>query len=252
MLYLSSEKPLISIYTPTYNRAQLLKDRAIKSVLKQTYENFELIIVSDGSTDNTTYIVKEEMKKDPRIRYFEIERKRPHHNYDSEKEWYIGGSHAANFALNQVKGEWIARIDDDDIWTEDHLEKLLRFAMEGDYEFVSSKYIYEKRGEYREFSGIYMLSPYFYPKRKGINIDSHKIGGHSTWLYHSYLKKMKYNTKAYKKKWNRVEDPDLSLRMYEKGVRMGFLEDITLYILPRPNEITIGFDAVKSKMELIK
>ena len=247
---MSSEKPLISVYTPTYNRSQLLKERAIKSVLKQTYENFEYIIVSDGSTDNTKEVV--ESINDPRIRFYEIERKRPHHNYDSERDWYIGGSYAANFALDKVKGEWIARIDDDDIWTDDHLEKLLNFAMEGNYEFVSSKYVYQKNKELHLFNGIYILSPYFYPKRKGINIDSSKIGGHSTWFYRGYLKTMKYNTKAYKKKWNKVEDPDLSLRMYEKGIRMGFLEDITLYILPRPNELNIGFQANKDKRELVR
>jgi glycosyltransferase involved in cell wall biosynthesis len=230
----------------------LLKERAIKSVLAQTYKNFEYIIVSDGSTDNTTYIVREEMKKDPRIRYFEIERKRPHHNYDSEEEWLISSTYPANFALDQVKGEWIAKLDDDDIWTEDHLEKLLRFAQEGNYEFVSSKYEFEKNGKRDIFNGIYMLSPYFYPKRKGINIDSPKLGGHSTWFYRSYLKNMKYDPNAYKKKNNKVDMYDLAVRFYEKGIRMGFLEDVTLYILPRPNEKEIGFQAIKNKIEVKK
>jgi len=239
------DNPLISIYIPTYNRAQLLKERAITSVLNQTYENFELIIVSDGSMDNTKEVV--ESIDDKRIRFYEIERKRPHHNYDSEKDWFISASYPANFALDKVKGEWIAKIDDDDIWTKDHLEKLLKFAQEGDYEFVSSKYVYEKNGEKHVFNGVYMLSPYFYPKRKGINIDSPKYGGHSTWFYRAYLNKYKYNPKVYKKKWNRVDGEDLVLRMYEKGVRMGFLEDVTLYILPRPNEVEIGLQAVKNK-----
>ena len=46
-----------------------------------------------------------------------------------------------------------------------------------------------------------------------------------------------------------MEDPDLGLRMYEKGIRMGFLEDVTLYILPRPREFTIGFDDLKHKIK---
>jgi len=67
------DEPLITIYTPTFNRANILKSRAIKSVLKQTYKNFEYIIVSDGSTDNTEQIVKS--FKDKRIRFFKIKRK---------------------------------------------------------------------------------------------------------------------------------------------------------------------------------
>lgn len=247
---MSVKTPLISIYTPTYNRAQLLKERAIKSVLNQTYENFEYIIVSDGSTDNTKNLIQN--INDPRIRFYEIERKRPHHNYDSKKDWFISASYPANFALDKVKGDWISRIDDDDIWTPDHLENLLRFAQEGDFEFVSSRYFYVKNGETLIFKGIYILSPYFYPKRRGINIDSPKLGGHSTFFYRSYLKTMKYNPKAYKKKNNRVDMYDLAIRMYEKGVRMGFLEDITLYILQRPQESSIGLEAVRNKMEVKK
>ena len=65
--------PLITIYTPTFNRANILKSRAIKSVLKQTYKNFEYIIVSDGCTDHTEKMVKK--IKDKRIRFFKIKRK---------------------------------------------------------------------------------------------------------------------------------------------------------------------------------
>ena len=105
-------KPLITCYTPTYNRCQVLLKRAIPSVLNQTYDNFEYIIVSDGSTDTTREFVKS--INDPRIHFFEIERNHPHHNYNSEREWYIGGSYAANSALDKFRGDWIARNDDDD------------------------------------------------------------------------------------------------------------------------------------------
>ena len=64
-------EPLISIYTPTFNRAKILKSRAIKSVLKQSYKNFEYIIVGDGCTDSTEKIVKK--IKDKRIKFFKIE-----------------------------------------------------------------------------------------------------------------------------------------------------------------------------------
>jgi glycosyltransferase involved in cell wall biosynthesis len=243
----SRKTPLISIYTPTYNRSQLLKERAITSVLSQTYKNFEYIIVSDGSTDNTKEVV--ESINDPRIRFFEIERKRPHHNYDSKEDWFISASYPANFALDQVKGKWIAKLDDDDIWTSTHLEKLLKFAEKGNYEFVSSMYMYRFDKELIIYSGVHFESPYFYPQLEEPNTKSPKYGGHSTWFYRAYLNKYKYNPEAYKKEWNRVDGEDLVLRMYEDGIRMGFLEEVTLYILPRHNETKIGLKAVKEKME---
>ena len=55
---LSKKNPLISIIMPTYNRSKILSEIGIPSILNQTYQNFELIIVSDGSTDNTEEIVK--------------------------------------------------------------------------------------------------------------------------------------------------------------------------------------------------
>jgi len=216
--------PLISIITPTYNRAELLIERAIKSVQNQTYRNYEHIIVSDGSTDNTKELV--ESIKDNRIKFFEVKRKTPHHNYNKMKGWFIGGINAANFALSKVKGKWIARIDDDDFWTKDHLKKLVEFAQFYDFEFVSSPYAIIKDGIQEKFPPVYFKSPYFYPKRKGIDINSPLIGGHSCWLYRSYLKFMKYNPQVWRKSWNKVDDTDLSLRMYEAGVGIGFLDEI--------------------------
>jgi glycosyltransferase involved in cell wall biosynthesis len=61
--------PKVSVIIPTYNRANLLA-RAIKSVLNQTFQDFELIIVDDGSTENTRELVEEFQKKNSRIKYF--------------------------------------------------------------------------------------------------------------------------------------------------------------------------------------
>jgi len=242
--------PLISIITPTYNRGELLKERTIKSVLAQTYKNFEFIIVSDGSTDNTKEMV--ESIKDDRIRFFEIKRKRPHHNYNEVKNWFIGGTYPANFALSKVRGRWIARIDDDDIWTKDHLKKLLDFAEFYSFEFVSATYDIMKNGVRTKFSPVYFKSPYFYPKRKGIDLESPQIGGHSCWLYRSYLKFMKYNPQAWRKSWNKVEDTDLSLRMYEAGVRIGYIDDVLAHLIPRPGELSVGLEAVKEKIKNVE
>ena len=102
--------PVISVVIPTYNRAHLIK-RAIDSVLSQTYQDFELIIVDDGSNDNTEDIVKN--INDDRIRYIR-------HNKNK------GSSAARNTGIENSKGEYIAFLDSDDVWLEKKLEKQMK------------------------------------------------------------------------------------------------------------------------------
>ena len=74
---LKNKKPLISIIMPTYNRCKILTKIGLPTVLNQTYKNFELIIVSDGSTDDTEKEVKK--FKDKRIKFYKIIRKKDIH-----------------------------------------------------------------------------------------------------------------------------------------------------------------------------
>jgi glycosyltransferase involved in cell wall biosynthesis len=225
-------KPLISVYVPTYNRAELLMERAVASVLNQTYTNFEFIIIGDHCTDETEKLVKS--IRDRRIRFHNIPRRGYRYPPTPENHWFAGPVIAANTALEMVRGEWIARIDDDDIWTEDHLEVLLDFALEGDYEFVSSAYRTIRHG-------------------REIIVDEKdsipRIGGTQTWLYRSYMKFFRYNIDCWRKAWNRVNDTDIQDRMYKAGVRMGFCEKVTCHIVPRPGEDTVGLEAYRVTAE---
>ena len=167
-----------------------------------------------------------------------------------ENHWFVGGAAPANKALDLATGLWIARLDDDDTWSCDHIEKLLKFAVDGDYEFVSAFYEEERFGERVIMTGNMALDRYY---TRTDSINSSKIGGVSTWLYRSYLKGMKYNLNCWRKEWNKVWDIDLSLRLYRAGVRMGFLEEVVSYVYPRPGENTIGLDAYKlTKKEKLK
>lgn len=103
------QSPLISVIIPTHNRAQELK-RSVESVLKQTRQDFEIIIISDGSTDNTPDTVTS--FNDPRIRFF-------------QHEVCKGASAARNTGLRAAKGKYIAFLDDDDEWLPTKLEKQL-------------------------------------------------------------------------------------------------------------------------------
>ena len=94
---------LVSIIIPTFNRAYLLND-TLQSVCMETYENWECIVVDDGSTDNTAQIIEQFISKDNRFKYH----KRPE-NYKA------GGNGARNYGFEVSKGEYINWFDDDDI-----------------------------------------------------------------------------------------------------------------------------------------
>jgi len=239
--------PLISVYVPTYNRAEILMERAVKSVLNQSYRNFEFIILGDHCTDKTEELVSK--IKDPRIKFYNLPKRGYRYPPTVENHWLAGPVTAANQALKMIKGEWIARLDDDDIWTSDHLEELLRFAQNGNYEFVSACYIIEKHGQRNVMDGSSAQGPYYNKANKPIKGDNPKIGGSCTWFYRSYLKFFKYNINCWRKSWNRVNDAELSMRIFKAGTRMGFLEKPLALYLPRPGEEATGLEAYKISAE---
>lgn len=97
--------PIVSIIVSTYNRKEYLKDTII-SILNQTFQNFELLVVDDGSTDGTNLFI--ETFKDKRIKYFRT------------KNWG-GPAKPRNIGIQHAKGDFIAFCDDDDLWKPDKL-----------------------------------------------------------------------------------------------------------------------------------
>src|SRR3989338_367005 len=93
----AGEDPLISIYMPTYNRAEIMIDRAVPSVLKQTYRNFEFIIIGDHCTDDTERLISE--IKDPRIRFYNLPERRRRYPDTAEHHWLAGPVVPANKGL---------------------------------------------------------------------------------------------------------------------------------------------------------
>ena len=104
-------KPTVSVIIPTYNRANLI-EKAIKSVLKQIYKDFEIIVVDDGSTDNTGEIIRG--FKDKRVRYIK--------KYKENK----GSSVARNIGIKVARGKYIAFLDSDDEWLPEKLDKQIK------------------------------------------------------------------------------------------------------------------------------
>ena len=114
--------PLISVIIPAYNAEQFL-DETLESVLSQTYENWECIIVNDGSTDNTEEIAKKWCKKDSRFRYFYKENS--------------GASDTRNLGIKEARGEYIALLDADDLYMPNCLEVCLDILVKKEVDLVS-------------------------------------------------------------------------------------------------------------------
>ncbi|MGG4548002.1 glycosyltransferase [Rossellomorea marisflavi] len=109
-----SKEPLISVIVPTFNRGHMIR-RTINTVLNQTYNNFELIIVDDGSTDDTMIEVKR--FSDKRIKY---------HKLDNNSK----GRKTRNCGIKIAEGQFIAFLDSDDEWDLKKLEKQIKFITE--------------------------------------------------------------------------------------------------------------------------
>jgi glycosyltransferase involved in cell wall biosynthesis len=113
---------LISIITPSYNSAKFIVS-TIESVVNQTYQNWEMIIVDDDSKDGSTDIIKNYTEKDKRIRLIKLNKN-------------VGVANARNQAILECKGDYIAFLDSDDLWLSEKLEKQLNFMLENQYTFT--------------------------------------------------------------------------------------------------------------------
>ena len=120
------EKGLVSVITPTYNCAKFIGE-TIESVQAQTYQQWEMIIVDDCSTDNTKEIVDKYIKEDSRIKYFCLENN-------------SGAAVARTKAMELANGEYMAFLDSDDIWPEEKLKKQLAFMKKHDVAFSCTAY----------------------------------------------------------------------------------------------------------------
>lgn len=115
---------LVSIIMPTYNCGRFISE-SINSVLAQTYTNWELIIIDDGSTDNTYNVVCS--FNDVRIKYF-------------KNTTNLGTAIARNKGLYESQGRYIAFLDSDDLWLPEKLEKQINFMEQNGYVFTYTEY----------------------------------------------------------------------------------------------------------------
>ena len=127
----TTKQPLITVVMPNYNGHRFV-EQAIDSVLNQTYQNFELLVVDDCSKDDSLQLIQRKAQSDKRIRVIALE-----HN--------AGVANVRNRGIKEAKGKYIALLDNDDLWTKDKLERQLAIAERGaDIVYCSYDFIDEQ------------------------------------------------------------------------------------------------------------
>lgn len=195
----------VSIVIPTYNRACQIKT-CIENLQNQSFEDFEIIIVDDGSTDNTEEIVRN--ISDNRIVYIKYAENR-------------GACHARNVGIRCARGNYIAFQDSDDCWAEDKIKKQLEYLKELDVDMVICKL--KRHGQIRNR---------YFPVESMTYIGLNQI------LYNNYgstqtflIKKVCFEDELIKfdEAMPRYQDWDFLINFIAKGHKVACLNEVLVY-----------------------
>lgn len=111
----NNQKPFMSIVVTSYNYQDYIKE-TLESLINQTYDNFEVIVVDDGSTDNSVNVIKDYARKDSRIKLLQ------HSNGENR-----GIAESVRVGVESSKGEYVAFCESDDYWALNHLEEKVKY-----------------------------------------------------------------------------------------------------------------------------
>ena len=174
----SYSSPFVSIIIPTYNNAEFL-GKALKSVIGQTYNSWEAIVIDNNSTDQTDEVINK--FQDIRIKYYKIS------NYGIIAK-------SRNLGINLAKGEWIAFLDSDDWWTEDKLEICLNNVNENvDFIYHKLGIVYDKSNSFlkqKKFLGRELNKPILNDLLIGEIKKGNAIGNSSVLVRKNILKRI--------------------------------------------------------------
>ena len=199
---------MITVLLCVFNGETWLRE-CIQSILDQTYKNLEFLIINDGSTDSSISIIREYAAIDERIKYIS------HKN--------IGLTRSLNLGLKEAKGEWIARIDCDDLACKERLEKQIIYAKKLNLDLVGCQsYSINSNGKFEKFLSI----PTEHKKLCSNLKRQKKFFKHSSVLF---KKKLVLELGGYREVMRRSQDYDLWLRISEIG-KIGCIKYIGAHI----------------------
>src|SRR5829696_1032027 len=221
-------EPLVSVRIGAYRGGDLLFDRALSSVLAQTYSNWEAVVVCDGRDEQAARRIDD--LGDSRVRCVQRPRNGPYPS-DDRSRWMVAGTHPFNQGAALARGDWIAPIDQDDEWEPEHLEVLLKAAVESGAEVAYGVCRVELGDGSETFFGTWPpeLSDF----------------GFQTAIYHAGLATLLYDVNSHLV--GEPADWNLARRMLEAGVAFEFVERIvTTYFFGSDEP---GFEAWKARQE---
>jgi glycosyltransferase involved in cell wall biosynthesis len=203
----AANAPLVSVVIPTYSRGRILVERSLASVLSQTYQNLDVVVVGDHATDETIEAIR--AVDDPRVRFEDLQVRSPYPS-DPEKAWQCVGSRPFNRGLELARGSWIAPHADDDEFTPDHVATLLAVATEHRLELVYGDSWMETA------DGTWLRLGTWPPAHGGFCAGAV--------LYAAPLRYMKMDEDCWRE--NEPNDWDLWRRMLAAGVRAGHIDEV--------------------------
>ena len=226
---MKSDKPKISVLMPVYNGEQFL-DKSIKSVLEQTFNNFEYIIINDGSTDDSLKIIKS--YEDSRIKIINFSKN-------------MGITAALNNGLNVAKGDYIARQDQDDISHPERFMLQVEYLKNNDVDLVDANFIfidendkYIQDYEKRYFNPDETLSHLFFYEMVHASIMCKRL------IF------TKYNIQYRKRP---TEDYDLFIRLAKAGMRAGRLDQKLIKQRKHPSSMCgSDWNNIKKDIDLMR
>jgi teichuronic acid biosynthesis glycosyltransferase TuaG len=210
MSKIAQDEKLVSIIMPAYNCEKYIRD-SINSVLNQTYQYWELIIIDDGSVDQTVNIVKNLTENEDRVHLYEN-----HHNQ--------GVSATRNKGIFLAKGEWIAFLDSDDIWDISKLQKQMNYLSPttAEFLFTGSSYINEEGVSYK---GVFEVPEL---------VDYKKLRKHNVISCSSVLLKKHFFNNIKMEKDDMHEDYAVWLKILKTGIcAYGINEPLLVYRISR-------------------
>ncbi|MCY2687851.1 glycosyltransferase family 2 protein [Salinimicrobium sp. TH3] len=207
-----------SIIIPTYNRAHLI-GATIDSVIKQTYNNWECIIVDDGSQDDTNTVLKQYCNREERISFYLRPANRPK-----------GANSCRNFGLEKSKGEYIIWFDSDDLMSADHVERKVNAIEASDVDFVI--------GRTANFHKNLVLEPYYYEKKEyGIKASDFILLKIHWYTYDVLLKKDIADKIIWNERMKSWQDYNYFSKMLLKTEKGEYLDEILTFRRIHENSI---------------
>jgi glycosyltransferase involved in cell wall biosynthesis len=229
--------PKVSVVIPVYNGARYIKE-AIESVLNQTYKDYEIIIVDDGSTDNTKQVLDEYLLS----KGFNIDNKENQCFYSLTANPYTlirymyqenkGPGAARNRGIKEAKGEYIAFLDSDDLWLPEKLKKSINFIETYNFDWIctASHRILGNDGQRKENLRRRISDVFLDSSKKKINLFKNGLFFFSSVPIYTgalLLKRRCFVVAGLFCEYYKVgEDWDMWLRFEEHNLRGGYLDEL--------------------------